>query len=57
MNWMEGCIMDVSVSGLNSIFFIWPIINLVILLFVLGLGIYIAFLLIKALKIYIKKNS
>ena len=49
--------MDVSVSGLNSIFFIWPIINLVILLFVLGIGIYIAFLLIKALKIYIKKNS
>lgn len=49
--------MNFSVSGRNPILFIWPIINLVILLFILGIGIYIAFLLIKALKIYIKKNS
>lgn len=33
------------------------IVNLIIIILVLGLGIYIAILSIKALKIYIKKNS
>ena len=41
----------------SSILFYLPIINLVIVLFVLALGIYTTFLIIKALKIYIKNNS
>lgn len=36
---------------------IWSLINIAILLTFLGLGIYVLILLIKALKIYIKKNS
>lgn len=36
---------------------IWQIINLIILLGILGVAIYLAFIAIKALKIYIKKNS
>jgi len=36
---------------------IWTVINLIILLGFAGLGIYVMILLIKALKIYIKKNS
>lgn len=36
---------------------LWQIANLIILLLILGIGIYLAFLTIKALKIYIKKNS
>ncbi len=35
----------------------FQIVNLIILLLVLGLGVYLAILVIKALKIYIKKNS
>lgn len=42
---------------MRSLFTIIPIINILIILFVLGLGIYVAFLAIKALKIYIAKNS
>ena len=42
---------------MNSLFAIIPLINLLILLVVLGLGIYLAVLSIKALKIYISKNS
>jgi uncharacterized protein YneF (UPF0154 family) len=49
--------MDASASGVNSIFFYWPIINLILLLIILGISIYFIFLAIKALKIYIKKNS
>ncbi|MDK0634429.1 hypothetical protein QTI80_03900 [Clostridium perfringens] len=37
--------------------FIWSIINIVLFLIFGGLGIYVLILLIKALKIYIKKNS
>ena len=33
------------------------IINLIIILLILGIGIYLTFLAIKALRIYIKKNS
>lgn len=40
-----------------DIMIIWTIINFVILLGFVGLGIYVMILLIKALKIYIKKNS
>ncbi|WP_268873157.1 hypothetical protein [Clostridium nigeriense] len=36
---------------------IWAIFNTVIILSFIGLGIYVLMLLIKALKIYIKKNS
>lgn len=36
---------------------IWSIINIVLLVAILGLGIYILLLVIKALKIYINKNS
>jgi len=42
---------------MKSIFYIWPIINLMLILCILGIGIYLAFLIIKALKIYINKNS
>lgn len=35
----------------------WSIINVVILVTILGLGIYVLILAIKALKIYINKNS
>lgn len=35
----------------------WSIINIVILVTILGLGIYVLILAIKALKIYINKNS
>ncbi|MGG7214246.1 hypothetical protein ACQPUY_11565 [Clostridium nigeriense] len=36
---------------------IWSIINIVLLVAILGLGIYTLLLVIKALKIYINKNS
>lgn len=51
--------MNMNMTGArgSSILFYLPIINLVIVLFILGLGIYTTFLIIKALKIYIKKNS
>lgn len=42
---------------MSSVFYIWPIINLILILCVLGIGIYLAILAIKALKIYINKNS
>ncbi|MGG7143036.1 hypothetical protein ACQPVP_06180 [Clostridium nigeriense] len=35
----------------------WSIINIIILVTILGLGIYVLILAIKALKIYINKNS
>ncbi|WP_268873158.1 hypothetical protein [Clostridium nigeriense] len=35
----------------------WSIINIAILVTILGLGIYVLILAIKALKIYINKNS
>ena len=54
---MEGSVSNISSSGLSPIFAIIPTIYLMILLFILGIGIYIAFLTIKALKIYIAKNS
>lgn len=40
-----------------DIMVLWTIINFVILFGFIGLGIYVIILLIKALKIYIKKNS
>lgn len=40
-----------------NIMAVWTIINFVILFGFIGLGIYVMILLIKALKIYIKKNS
>lgn len=40
-----------------NIMALWTIINFVILFGFIGLGIYVIVLLIKALKIYIKKNS
>jgi hypothetical protein len=40
-----------------AVFSILQIINILILLLVFGLGIYLAILAIKALKIYIEKNS
>lgn len=40
-----------------NIMALWTIINFVILFGFIGLGIYVMVLLIKALKIYIKKNS
>ncbi len=40
-----------------NIMALWTIINFVILFGLIGLGIYVMVLLIKALKIYIKKNS
>lgn len=51
-----------GISGINSLsvdpmMFILQIINLIILLFLLGISIYLIFLAIKALRIYIKKNS
>lgn len=36
---------------------IWSFINISLVLAFLGLGIYVLILLIKALKVYIKKNS
>jgi len=36
---------------------LWQIISLITLLFILGIGIYLVFLVIKTLKVYIKKNS
>ncbi len=46
-----------GVSGVNSAFFLIPIINLIIMLVVLGVSVYFMILGIKALKIYIKNNS
>ena len=40
-----------------DIMVLWTIINFVILFGFIGLGIYVIISLIKALKIYIKKNS
>lgn len=40
-----------------NIMALWTIVNFVILFGFIGLGIYVMILLIKALKIYIKKNS
>ena len=43
---------------MNMLFIsIWSIINIIILITFLGLGIYVLILAIKALKIYINKNS
>ena len=43
--------------GIRATSIIVTLINLVIIVTLVGLGIYIMVLLIKALKIYIKKNS
>lgn len=49
-----GCIMDIVVAASpNSISWIMSIITLAIF----GVGIYLLFLIIKALRIYIRKNS
>ncbi len=37
--------------------FVWDMVNVVILVTVVGLSIYLLILLIKALKVYINKNS
>lgn len=43
---------------MNMLFIsMWSIINIIILVAFLGLGIYVLILAIKALKIYINKNS
>ena len=54
---MEGSVSNISSSGLSPIFSIIPTIYLMISLLIFGIGIYIVFLIIKALKIYIEKNS
>ena len=41
----------------TAIFASFLIFNIALILFLIGLGIYVLILLIKALKIYIKKNS
>ena len=53
----EVDIMDIPVSGGNIIESIMQIINLIIMLIILGISIYLIYLAIKALKIYIEKNS
>lgn len=42
---------------MNQLIGILPTIALIIPLFIFGIGVYVAFLAIKALKIYIAKNS
>lgn len=46
--------MDISITALPEGV---SIINTIISLLILGIGIYLLFLLIKALRVYIKKNS
>lgn len=46
-----------EVYTIDVILFYWPLINLILLLIVLGISIYFIPLAVKAIKIYIKKNS